>query len=133
MDNPQPEGRPPRRRGRLHYFDGQKWRYGDSLRTQRNLYIALGANGDREEVAAVLTASASPDPSVSGPATEKLMAAVREAFEMAPFDAATGAGATEEDTRAALAALWETIPNGDDKPGIAGDTRPGGEDRPSSP
>ncbi len=93
---------PPPRRPRLRYFDGTRERYGDALRIQRNLYIALDKYGGPD---AILEAVGKGDLE----ALEKLLLAARLALEMPPVDPETGRGADEEDVRLALDKLWENL------------------------
>lgn len=72
------------------YFDGAKVVHGDPLPLHRRLHQAAAGN-----LGQVLKDSRSEDIHVAYPAIEKMVAIVRDVFEMAPFDRATGKGATE--------------------------------------
>lgn len=86
----------------FEYFDGEKKLFGDPLALQRKIRIALGADwdfvrehtgpGDHEE----------PQKSI---AHGKMLAAVREAFGMRPFDPLSGKGATDK----LCLATWNTF------------------------
>lgn len=80
------------------YCNGAEDVYADPLAVYRKLFAALDGDPD-----AVLGKAAHEDPAVHLPARGQLSEAVRKAFDMAPFDAKTGAGATESDC---LAAVW---------------------------
>lgn len=74
------------------YNDGAKDVYADPLRVHRLLVNEL--KGQHREV---LAASRSQSNEIAFPAIERLIAAVRVAFDMTPWDVATGTGATEDD------------------------------------
>jgi len=81
----------------FRYFNGAAEAYGDPVRVYRRLLTALGGDLD-----VVLEHTRHPSVEVSGPALERLADAARFAFDLAPFDPATGAGATEPDCLAAV-------------------------------
>jgi len=84
----------------MRYHDGERERYGDSAHIERALYMALGA-----DFTATLDAAEKGNAEAVGAVCD----ACRLAFEMRPFDLATGEGATEPECFAALAALWASI------------------------
>lgn len=93
--------------GVFSYFDGEKTVFGDPLRVERELYQSLAVtNRGPDEVFA---AYASKDPALWMPAVGLVVEAVRRAFAMAPFDPATGRGATEAHCRDAVEALWDYL------------------------
>lgn len=80
------------------YWNGEAAVCGDPLAVRRRLTLALQGGG----VNALLQEANGADELAAAAATGRLVDAVRQAFEMAPFDPATGRGATEEDCRRAL-------------------------------
>ena len=89
--------------GVFRFFDGEKPRYGDPLKIHRELYMALGSPDE------VFAAYESDDPAAWMPAAGRIAEAARLAFPMAPFDPATGKGATEQHCRDAVDALWACL------------------------
>lgn len=83
------------------YWNGVATVHGDPLLIYRR--FLKGLDGDPNPV---LEQMGHEEPGVWVPAVERLMPVLREAFDMAPFDPATGQGATEGDCLAALAA-WQ--------------------------
>jgi hypothetical protein len=86
------------------YSNGEGMVYGDPLRIHRRL--TAGLRGDPNTV---IKDSNSEDPAVSYPATERLVQAVIQAFEMKPFDPATGKGATTDLALSTLATFTEWL------------------------
>lgn len=83
------------------YFDGARTVYADPLQVLRRWVLFF--DGDPNPTHEAMY---SDEPMVRLPAQERVVAGVRAAFDMAPFDPATGAGATDADCLAALRA-WE--------------------------
>jgi hypothetical protein len=83
------------------YFNGLATVYGDPMRVLRAMLAAF--DGDPNPTIEQMD---SPEPTLWVPAAERMVAAVREVFGMAPFDPATGQGATDADCLAALQA-WQ--------------------------
>lgn len=81
----------------FRYFDGSAAVYADPMALNRRLIHELGGEQD-----AVFADSHSPVDGVAYPAVERLLAAARRAFGMAPFDPATGTGPLEKDVRRVL-------------------------------
>lgn len=75
-------------------WDGVNVVYLDPSRVQRRLDQAVGGR-----IAELLEQWASPEPAVALAAAEQFLGAVRVAFDAAPFDPATGSGATEVQLR----------------------------------
>lgn len=84
------------------YWNGRQEVYGDPMALHRRLTIALGGTPNE-----VLKAAKSESPLENAHARERLIDAVREAFEMVPFDKTEGAGALDEDCFQALRTLLE--------------------------
>jgi hypothetical protein len=101
------------------YHDGAAQVYGDPLEIYRALQRALGgqfrqvlkdarttgpadAESDTEEQRQRKADARTVADGVAFPAIERLLAAVRVAFRMKPFDPATGQGALERDCHQAL-------------------------------
>lgn len=80
----------------FQYHNGEKPVWGDPLRIQRLLHLAL------PDAPAVLQGVRNKDLAAVG----KLMEAVPLAFGMKPFDPESGEGATEAVCKAAVEALW---------------------------
>lgn len=101
------------------YFDGSAWVFGDPLHIYRVLQEQTGGELNRfiresnaKRPCPCTMKETPPDPNVlcdlcgndghvdntevSGPARTAILAAVRVAFELKPFDKVTGEGATEE-------------------------------------
>ncbi len=89
-----------RQREVFPFFDGKEDVFGDPMRIHRLLFKLLDGDPNR-----VIEQSESEDILVAGPAEELLLEAIREAFEMAPYDRRTGQGATEAHCHAALEAF----------------------------
>jgi hypothetical protein len=89
------------------YNDGCREVFGDPVAIDRRLTQALGCSPHLvlTDAKATLPGTTELNGPVAFPAIERLMAATRQAFEMAPFDKATGMGAREEDCLAALNAF----------------------------
>jgi hypothetical protein len=81
------------------YFDGAARVFGDPVTIRRRLTGFLDGNPN-----AVVDACNSTDPATAMQADEKLLAAIRFAFDM-PFDRTTGTGATEDECFAAYDAF----------------------------
>ena len=73
------------------YHDGEKERFGDPWRIERLLDAHAGGDFD-----ALIDQTKSPNTDISCPAFDQLYTAIRVAFDLKPFDATTGQGATEE-------------------------------------
>lgn len=73
------------------YNDGSKDRFGDPSKIDRILEAYANNN-----LRGLLEQTASPNPELSLPAWESLYAAIRAAFELSPYDPATGLGSTED-------------------------------------
>ena len=84
------------------YWNGQQEVFGDPLAIHRRLTIALGGVPDE-----VLKAAKSEEPLQKAHARERLVEAIRAAFEMVPFDKTAGAGALDEHCFDALRSLLE--------------------------
>lgn len=84
------------------YHDGAVQRYGDPVRMHRKLTVALEGDVNRW-----LVDASSGDLHLVDQAKDRLVAAVRSAFEMAPFDPDSGRGAVEADCWAALNSFLE--------------------------
>ncbi len=111
--------------GVFPYFDGAATVYADPLAIHRQLTRALDGNPNRvlvdvaigkaeereayldEESWELAVAQEEATEELRYAATEKLLAAIRQVFQMAPFDRATGQGATEKHCRDALAAFCD--------------------------
>ena len=111
------------RRKVFSYFNGASTVFADPLVIHRRLTRSLGGNpnevcsradlgiaGPREDYPTEEDYQAAIEQEIASEpmrfdASEQLMDAVREVFVMAPFDTATGEGATELDCRNALAAF----------------------------
>lgn len=91
------------RKACFRFWNGARFVWADPLRVERRLYAALG------DPHAVFAASQSSEFVIASTALEQLVEAVRDVFRMEPFDDETGAGATEEDCRNALQALWDYL------------------------
>jgi hypothetical protein len=76
------------------YFDGERERFGDPLRIRRRFYNKLDGNPK-----AVIEQTKSPVTEDRDEAHEKLNEALVYAFDLQPFDPATGEGVLEEDLR----------------------------------
>lgn len=74
------------------YFNGKEVVWGDPLRINRRLTHYLGGQVDE-----TIASANSDDPVVSFPATERLMDAVDQAFDMVPFDSVAGNGTRDVD------------------------------------
>lgn len=88
--------------GVFRYFDGARHVYGDPLYVQNALAREL-----RGQVDQVVLDCNSQDDLVATTALRRLLDAVRVAFEMPPFDRATGQGATDRHCRDAYDALTD--------------------------
>ena len=88
----------------FQYFDGVLAVYGDPLAIERRMEEHLG-----QPIAQALQETKAAEISLSRRAEDRLFAAVREAFEMAPWYKQTGEGATEKDCRLAFKALVDFI------------------------
>lgn len=76
----------------FQYYNGKRSVWGDPLEIEDMMnYLLAGEPGKVTDQTNVN------DPEVYVPATNRLVEAVREAFKMAPFDEATGEGATRQD------------------------------------
>lgn len=97
-----------RRKQIFAYYDGARDRHGDPLAIYRRLVRACDGDPERLQEDAE-----SEIPQVASEAEERLMQAVRVAFEMAPFDPVApdpaNAGATDEDCYAALRAYADYL------------------------
>lgn len=105
----------------FQFFDGEKTRYGDPVEIQYDLYLNLLTPDETLDdcdldVPQAQEGQPPPDPVEVAAAMHRkfnarklVMAAVREAFGMVPFDQATGKGATFEHCRTALDVLWECL------------------------
>lgn len=93
---------PERERKIFRYHDGRQEVAADPIAIHRKLSFALGGrlNETLDEIH-------SDDQGQAHFAQEKALAAVRDVFEMAPFDKGTGEGALEEDCWKALDAWLE--------------------------
>lgn len=108
------------RRNVFSYYNGKEIIFADPLAVHRRLTRALDGNpnevlgkvdlgiagppdsyASEEDYAAALEQERLTEP-LRYEATERMVEAVRAAFDMAPFNRLDGAGATEEDCRAAL-------------------------------
>ncbi len=86
----------------FQYFNGERAVYGDPLVILR---VFTGrCEGDVEGVFE-LSQSENPDQSIR--ASERIIAAAREAFKMIPFSEETGAGATDEVVFSVLGSFFE--------------------------
>lgn len=91
------------------YHDGQRERYADPLVLRRTLIRACDGDLDglwRAAAEPETREGATPDPGAElarQDAQERFNQAVRKAFELLPFDPATGQGCTE----AMVLAVWE--------------------------
>jgi cytochrome c556 len=102
------------------FHDGQKDRYADPMEVLRRVSFLLG------DPAAVSKVIRDADPAADAEAmkaaytaTERLVVAVREAFDLAPFDPETGAGATESDCLAVWGLFSEFMAQGGPAPAPA--------------
>lgn len=114
----------------FQYHNGLSLVYGDPLVIEDELYAALGDDSAFEaaqyrppsvEQQARETRNLGPEDLAhyrtdlagrrqqAAAARAAIWGAVREAFHMAPFDPATGQGATAADCNAALLALWDHL------------------------
>lgn len=98
----------------FQYHDGTAEVFGDPVTIHRRLTAYLDGNPNQ-----VIEATQNADPLAAMHANDRLLAAVRVAFEM-PFDKATGEGATEDECFAALDKFTEYLekkgPNGASTP-----------------
>lgn len=89
----------------FRYFDGSAWVFGDPLALKRRLSRAL--DGDPNRYLAALAPESGDEEAFQ--ATEKVIQAVRVAFDMAAFDRNTGGGAKDQHCLDALAAFIDYI------------------------
>lgn len=73
------------------FYDGRGWVFADVAKVHRKLGACLDGEPNK-----VIEDSNSPDPEIASNATEKLVRAVRVAFDLPPFTPATGEGLTED-------------------------------------
>lgn len=85
------------------YFNGERELYGDPLAIERKLRAACG--GKPKELADAVNDETADDVKWAA-AEEKLIRAVRDALQMAPFDVTTGKGATDATCRKAWDVFW---------------------------
>lgn len=73
------------------YNDGKQDRFGDPMRIERVLESHCGGS-----LYDLMQRSKSENPDLANPATDQILEAICKAFELEPFNAATGTGTTEE-------------------------------------
>ncbi len=73
----------------FEYHNGEARRFGDPIAINCRLSLALGGNLPK-----FIADYRSDDPALADVATERLVEAVRRAFEMVPWDSDSGLGAT---------------------------------------
>ena len=86
------------------YHDGRAQVYGDPLAIWRRLVHGLDGDVNRW-----LTHARSEEPEIRYQATERILVATVEAFDLAPFDRATGQGVLERDAMAILNTFFDWI------------------------